>query len=84
MATEEEGLVGPDPPDGKPEPCMPCRGTGEVVSRLGGEAREVPCPWCRGGGVRLVSVDAQEAWTSEAQPDTPGDGDDTPGGGDAA
>jgi hypothetical protein len=41
---------------------MPCRGTGQVVSNLGGESRKVACPWCQGTGVRTSGVDAQEAW----------------------
>jgi hypothetical protein len=42
--------------------CMPCRGTGRVISNLGDKPQEVTCPWCRGGGVRLAGVDAQAAW----------------------
>ncbi len=41
---------------------MPCRGTGKVISNLGGEARDVTCPWCQGGAVRLTGIDAQAAW----------------------
>ncbi len=41
---------------------MPCRGTGKVVSNLGGEARDVTCPWCQGEGVRHTGIDAQAAW----------------------
>jgi DnaJ-class molecular chaperone len=41
--------------------CRPCRGTGAVISGLGGEQREVPCPWCGGTGVREPGRDAQEA-----------------------
>jgi hypothetical protein len=44
---------------------MPCRGTGQVVSNLGGKRQEVTCPWCRGGGVRLAGVDAQSQWLDE-------------------
>jgi len=43
---------------------MPCRGTGQVISNLGGTANKVPCPWCGGGGVRLAGVDAQASWLS--------------------
>jgi DnaJ-class molecular chaperone len=47
----------------KREPeCMPCRGTGQVVSNLGGESRKLPCPWCQGTGVRTPDIDAQEPW----------------------
>ena len=30
--------------------CRACRGTGKVVSNLGGSPNEVPCPWCDGTG----------------------------------
>jgi hypothetical protein len=43
---------------------MPCRGTGSVISKLGGTERKVTCPWCRGEGVRLTGADAQE-WRVE-------------------
>jgi DnaJ-class molecular chaperone len=49
---------------GEPRVCMPCHGTGKVISNLGGHARKVTCPWCRGGGERLTGVDAQE-WQQE-------------------
>jgi hypothetical protein len=48
--------------DKEPEECMPCRGTGRVVSNASGTRSTVPCPWCRGGGVRLTGVDAQARW----------------------
>jgi hypothetical protein len=49
---------------------MPCRGTGQVISNLGGSAKDVPCPWCDGGGVRLSDVDAQARWPPiEAAPE---------------
>jgi DnaJ-class molecular chaperone len=41
--------------------CHPCRGTGTVISGLGGEQRQVTCPWCGGSGVRDPARDAQEA-----------------------
>jgi DnaJ-class molecular chaperone len=46
--------------------CMPCRGTGQVISNLGGAASTVKCPWCGGGGVRLTGVDAQAPWLEDA------------------
>jgi len=55
MAVPEE-----TPPDAN-VPCAPCRGTGTVISNLGGTAREVTCPWCEGGGVQLPGHDAQHA-----------------------
>ena len=40
--------------------CTPCRGTGRLVSGLGGEPHEVVCPWCDGSGRRIAGRDAQE------------------------
>lgn len=51
-----------------PRPCMPCHGTGKVISNLGGHARKVTCPWCRGGGERLTGADAQEWQREQAAP----------------
>jgi DnaJ-class molecular chaperone len=48
----------------EPRVCMPCHGTGKVISNLGEHTRKVTCPWCRGGGERLTGVDAQE-WQQE-------------------
>ncbi len=45
-----------------PQACMPCRGTGRVISNLGGESQQVTCPWCQGSGTRQSGVDAQAAW----------------------
>jgi DnaJ-class molecular chaperone len=41
--------------------CPPCRGTGKVISNLGGTAHEVTCPWCEGAGVVIPGHDAQAA-----------------------
>jgi DnaJ-class molecular chaperone len=41
---------------------MACRGTGRVISNLGGEQRKVPCPWCEGKGARVPGIDAQAKW----------------------
>jgi len=41
---------------------MPCRGTGRVISNLGGSANKVTCPWCGGEGVRQHDIDAQARW----------------------
>lgn len=48
-----------------PQECMPCRGTGKVISGLGGKNSKIPCPWCEGDGVRKQEVDAQARWSSE-------------------
>lgn len=50
----------------EPRVCMPCHGSGKVISNLGGEASEVTCPWCRGGGERLSGLDAQEFHSQQA------------------
>jgi DnaJ-class molecular chaperone len=42
-------------------PCPPCRGTGTVVSNLGGTAHDVTCPWCEGSGFLIPGHDAQAA-----------------------
>lgn len=44
-----------------PAACAPCRGTGRVVSNLGGEPSTVPCPWCEGTGTFIAEHDAQAA-----------------------
>jgi DnaJ-class molecular chaperone len=50
-----------------PRECMPCRGTGQVISNLGGTATMVTCPWCGGGKVRRNAVDAQARWLEGAE-----------------
>jgi DnaJ-class molecular chaperone len=49
--------------DGAPQPreCAPCRGTGQVISNLGGSPQQVPCPWCDGTGRFIPGHDAQAA-----------------------
>jgi DnaJ-class molecular chaperone len=60
VPTEDESTAGAAP-DASAEPvaCSACRGTGQVVSHLGGQRSLVECPWCDGGGVRLADHDAQ-------------------------
>jgi DnaJ-class molecular chaperone len=48
-----------------PRECMPCRGTGKLVSNLGGTPSTVTCPWCEGGGVRMPGIDSQAKWLGE-------------------
>ena len=50
-----------------PERCTPCRGTGRVISGLGGEPKPVTCPWCEGDGRRIIGHDAQAARKSDAR-----------------
>lgn len=56
-----------------PRECMACRGSGKVISNLGGSPKTVTCPWCEGGGVRIAGIDAQAHWgagsAAGAQPD---------------
>ena len=53
---------------------MPCRGTGRVISNLGGTPSSVTCPWCEGGGLRLADIDAQARWLDvQAVEDQKGD-----------
>jgi DnaJ-class molecular chaperone len=56
------------PPDAAPatdpERCHACRGTGQVVSNLGGTPHPVECPWCEGSGRFIAGHDAQAARVS--------------------
>ena len=56
----------PDATPLAPDACFACRGTGQVVSHLGGEEQLVACPWCEGSGLRLVGHDAQARWRATA------------------
>jgi DnaJ-class molecular chaperone len=55
MAVKDEHVAGERPA------CAPCRGTGKVVSNLGGEPSQVTCPWCEGSGIQIPGHDAQAA-----------------------
>jgi hypothetical protein len=55
-------MAGETPTTPGPGDCLACRATGQVISNLGGEPRNVPCPWCEGSGVRLTGHDAQARW----------------------
>jgi DnaJ-class molecular chaperone len=48
----------PDAP-AEPIPCSPCRGTGKVISNLGGAPSTIDCPWCEGTGTFIADHDAQ-------------------------
>jgi DnaJ-class molecular chaperone len=48
-----------------PRECMPCRGTGKLISALGGESSTVVCPWCGGEGIRVAGIDAQAKWLDQ-------------------
>jgi hypothetical protein len=42
-----------------------------VISNLGGSPKNVTCPWCEGGGVRIAGIDAQAHWSGEPATDEP-------------
>lgn len=51
----------PNPePAAPPALCAPCRGTGRIVSGLGGTPHSIACPWCDGTGVAIPGRNAQE------------------------
>jgi hypothetical protein len=50
---------------------MACRGTGRVISNLGGSPSTVDCPWCSGTGLRPAEIDAQAHWASGAGEQAP-------------
>jgi DnaJ-class molecular chaperone len=56
MAADEE-----IPEPAEPLPCSACRGTGQVISNLGGSPSTLPCPWCDGTGSFIPGHDAQAA-----------------------
>ena len=46
--------------DGDRTVCTPCRGTGQLISNLGGTQHQVTCPWCGGTGQFAAGRDAQQ------------------------
>jgi DnaJ-class molecular chaperone len=48
-----------------PQECMPCRGSGQLISNLGGTPSTVACPWCEGSGTRMPGIDAQQTWLAQ-------------------
>jgi DnaJ-class molecular chaperone len=57
---QNEGATAP------PRECSPCRGTGRVISNLGGSPQGVTCPWCDGTGRFVPGHDAQARHRGEA------------------
>jgi len=51
----------------EPIACNPCRGTGKVISGLGGSPSTLPCPWCEGTGTFIPGHDAQAKHAESAQ-----------------
>jgi DnaJ-class molecular chaperone len=65
-----------DPETPEPVPCTVCRGTGTLISNLGGSPSTVSCAWCEGTGTFLPEHDAQAARRAAAEGDAgaaPGD-----------
>jgi len=56
MAADEQNAETPEP-----SACFACRGTGQVISNLGGSPSQVTCPWCEGTGRFIPEHDAQAA-----------------------
>jgi hypothetical protein len=54
-----------------PQECMPCRGTGELVSNLDEKTSTVVCPWCEGTGKRVPDIDAQQSWLAQEDDEQP-------------
>jgi hypothetical protein len=49
---------------------MACRGSGRVISNLGGTPSTLDCPWCAGAGTRVPGIDAQAHWVAANGEDT--------------
>jgi DnaJ-class molecular chaperone len=62
VSADEETPEAPEP-----VPCTVCRGTGTLISNLGGSPNEVPCAWCEGTGTFLADHDAQAARRAAAE-----------------
>ncbi len=65
MASEQSDSADVPEESHGPRECMPCRGTGKLLSNLGETPSTVTCPWCEGGGVRFPGIDAQAKWLGE-------------------
>jgi DnaJ-class molecular chaperone len=55
------------PEAAEPVPCTVCRGTGTLISNLGGSPSTVTCAWCEGTGTYLPEHDAQAARRAAAE-----------------
>jgi DnaJ-class molecular chaperone len=78
MASEDSDSEDQAQASHEPRECMPCRGSGQVISNLGASASKVTCPWCGGGGVRVAGVDAQAGWPREGAQDAAPDAGSPP------
>jgi DnaJ-class molecular chaperone len=54
-------MAADDEQPAEPVPCSACRGTGKVISNLGGSPSTLQCPWCEGSGRFIAGHDAQAA-----------------------
>jgi hypothetical protein len=64
-------MVSDEQSPGEGDQCSPCRGTGHLISGLGGEPHQVVCPWCRGTGRRIPGIDAQQSPAEDGAPAQP-------------
>ena len=55
------------------QPCPACRGTGKVISNLGGEPSTIECPWCEGTGKFIPGHDARARHGEPAPTPPPAD-----------
>jgi DnaJ-class molecular chaperone len=55
-----------DDSDNERRICTPCRGTGRLISSLGGDPHEITCPWCGGTGEFAPGRDAQRVEPPES------------------
>jgi DnaJ-class molecular chaperone len=75
-----------DEPTGDDQICTPCRGTGHLISGLGGTPHQVTCPWCGGTGRFTPGLDAQEhpaeggSGNGSGPQDAPAQAGELPGG----
>ncbi len=60
------------PMEHDPGTCTACRGSGELISGLGGEPHRVRCPWCDGTGRFDAARDAQAPAREGHPADNPG------------
>jgi DnaJ-class molecular chaperone len=60
------------PDDFDPARCHACRGTGRVLSSLGGTPHDVQCPWCEGSGRFIAGHDAQAEGAGGERVSSPG------------
>lgn len=59
MAADDPANAEPAGEAGGDLACRPCRGTGSLISNLGGSPSTVECPWCEGRGRFIPEHDAQ-------------------------